>query len=1240
MWISGFCLERMKRSDFFLLLLITVLAQHVTAFVTYPADGPLLYPSPVPLPTASPQPTPGIYGEPPSGVPCTYPSGHPSIYPSSPSPPPPQRPSPPRDSWQANVVVLGLPSMGPWGVHDEFLSEGRWIWSHHGAQYDSPDMVPFTFIKFFDAGPDEVAVKLLLLADNMADVFLNSVYKGSVVGGWNKAVQPVNMVLQPGRNYIAIRALNIPGPDANPAGILAVLLDSFTGASILRTDASWSVLNQPFSDSLGVATLGPSYMPPWNLPTNIPGASKALWIWGSPAANMAVLRTPSDDPWVFSSPPLILSEPLSPIRIYVAVDYRATVLLNGEPVGSTLGPQWFWPIIVTPRDSYNLITLICYNDDANYSPAGVLVTVTDAYGSVLMSTDEKWSVARIPALLDGGLLNLAFGKPVYTSSQPGSWLVSSNAVDGRLDTFSHTNFNSEGDSQQWLSVDLGAPSYIHQITVWNRQDCCPERLMDAEIRVGNTSIRSSEDESAIPLNSLVWKQTGAGSHDVPFYTIILEPPILASWVTIQNFSPNGDAVLSVAELQVFSIGHTGEPPIEAPTPWIIDGPIIAPSPYEYLPEAPLWPSNDWTPPTPGNDYYNHGPHDYEYYYSIPGDYYGGYLGCFTDSAEDPALAVISLTSRMSVVLCRQEAVLRGVSLFGLKDGSTCLGGYDWYKARSSPSIACTTRCAGDSNHICGGPGAISLFSTYDFMDDFLPDHDYLEPPILNDGNPRAAQTPPPTPARAPSPHLPRQPPSPSRPPIPSRRFNLALTKPVYAVSSWISERCIDYDCRPSFAVDGDTTTSRKMYRSNWPEANSEPPFLSIDLGAVAVVHRMVLYIPFDDTSYGVRMDLFLGNTSITMPKETSQIAEMNQLVWSQEEDSGPGSVFDIYFDPPVVGRWAVLRSRVTWMSVQEVELYGFVTGSLPSLLPPTPSAPLSPSSTADPPVRGMKAQCGSIGSTANMNKNGICRGINYQCPYMWNYGTIDVLYRLIYEFPDGSRSTGDSALAMRCRTNAYTTPQLYVEFRDTVILARGQFFVLQQKNLTACASDRNSNWQDIARIWSEMPRTYLMIDVVHAVPTTPDTCRPASPSPPPERQPKIERSDASQIPQGAVRLVGGITPNEGRVEIFWNNTWGTVCDDLFSDLEATVVCRQLGYDWGAVVDQLEMPATWGTDAGPILMDNVKCSVGGFLRKSLSDCLFHGWGVHDCTHDEDVGVRCRNDVPQPSPPPPPPPPPPP
>lgn len=45
-----------------------------------------------------------------------------------------------------------------------------------------------------------------------------------------------------------------------------------------------------------------------------------------------------------------------------------------------------------------------------------------------------------------------------------------------------------------------------------------------------------------------------------------------------------------------------------------------------------------------------------------------------------------------------------------------------------------------------------------------------------------------------------------------------------------------------------------------------------------------------------------------------------------------------------------------------------------------------------------------------------------------------------------------------------------------------------------------------------------------------------------------------------IRLVGGTSPQEGRVEVCYGGAWGTVTDFDFNIADARVVCRQLGYN--------------------------------------------------------------------------------
>ena len=58
------------------------------------------------------------------------------------------------------------------------------------------------------------------------------------------------------------------------------------------------------------------------------------------------------------------------------------------------------------------------------------------------------------------------------------------------------------------------------------------------------------------------------------------------------------------------------------------------------------------------------------------------------------------------------------------------------------------------------------------------------------------------------------------------------------------------------------------------------------------------------------------------------------------------------------------------------------------------------------------------------------------------------------------------------------------------------------------------------------------------------------------------RCAATSCTDGEVRLVNGVTENEGRVEVCQSNIWGTVCGVGWDGSEAEVVCRLLGYNQG------------------------------------------------------------------------------
>uniref|UniRef100_A0A8C5ZCH8 SRCR domain-containing protein n=1 Tax=Marmota marmota marmota TaxID=9994 RepID=A0A8C5ZCH8_MARMA len=121
---------------------------------------------------------------------------------------------------------------------------------------------------------------------------------------------------------------------------------------------------------------------------------------------------------------------------------------------------------------------------------------------------------------------------------------------------------------------------------------------------------------------------------------------------------------------------------------------------------------------------------------------------------------------------------------------------------------------------------------------------------------------------------------------------------------------------------------------------------------------------------------------------------------------------------------------------------------------------------------------------------------------------------------------------------------------------------------------------------------------------------------------------SSETPK--LRLMDGGSRCAGRVEIFHEHSWGTVCDDNWDLKDAHVVCRQIGC--GVAIDAMHY-AQLGKGSGLIWLDELKCTGE---EDQVWKCPSQGWGLQDCTHNEDAGVICseytdvrlmKNDSPQ-------------
>ena len=90
----------------------------------------------------------------------------------------------------------------------------------------------------------------------------------------------------------------------------------------------------------------------------------------------------------------------------------------------------------------------------------------------------------------------------------------------------------------------------------------------------------------------------------------------------------------------------------------------------------------------------------------------------------------------------------------------------------------------------------------------------------------------------------------------------------------------------------------------------------------------------------------------------------------------------------------------------------------------------------------------------------------------------------------------------------------------------------------------------------------------------------------------------------------------GRVEVFNNGTWGTVCDTNWDLKDARVVCRELGY-LNAVRALQGGQVSRGS--GEIWLNEVDCTGN---EQRLNNCVHHSvLADNTCNHSRDAGVEC-------------------
>ncbi|MCB9280778.1 MAG: discoidin domain-containing protein [Lewinellaceae bacterium] len=150
----------------------------------------------------------------------------------------------------------------------------------------------------------------------------------------------------------------------------------------------------------------------------------------------------------------------------------------------------------------------------------------------------------------GTPLNKALGRPVTTSAVNAGDGEGTRATDGMTsgNFWDYSVTHSQGESNPWLEIDLGKVRKIKRIKLWNRTDCCSDRLDNFTIKTATGSMQNTVLSTASPFG---------GRRNIPFTafnnsnTFEISVPTAVEMRYIQIRIEGNSPILSLAEVQVF-----------------------------------------------------------------------------------------------------------------------------------------------------------------------------------------------------------------------------------------------------------------------------------------------------------------------------------------------------------------------------------------------------------------------------------------------------------------------------------------------------------------------------------------------------------------------------------------------------------------------------------------------------------------------------------------------------------------